>query len=109
MEFPLVAFHHITFSKLYCIFVRKISFGVSEGRQEKCERNASDEQANNCVDQGNIAGLLDGNAAEQRAERGCRPGQHPDKGDDTAKKLVGSHNLRQTVRTDNEEDIDPTA
>jgi hypothetical protein len=51
--------------------------------QEEHEGNPKDQQTNPCIDQGHIMCALNGKATEQRPERGCRPGQDSDNGDDT--------------------------
>ncbi len=73
--------------------------------QEEREGNPKDQQTNDCIDQGRMVCALNGKATEQRPERGCRPGQDSDDGDDATKELIGDSELRQTVGSDGEEHI----
>src|SRR5437867_5998412 len=88
----------------------QIAFRASERRPEpEVQRDDDLEDAHDRVHERDVAGPLDGESSDERAERRRRPGEDPGDGDDPTEHVIRHYRLPQAPGVDVEEDAEAAA
>src|SRR5713101_4406308 len=82
-----------------------IALRVTKWCKPEGERNQKDQHTNTAVDQAHVPGLRNCQAAKQRTQRACWPGQYSREGDEAPKQRVGNDQLGHTVGADQKKDV----